>query len=60
MRKKTTIKCGQYAYTRDGRVIQIDSVNEKNGKYGGHDISLNDQAEIELDNNDIHGFFQRL
>ena len=53
--KMISIKCGQYAYTKDGRVIHIDSVNEEVLKCQGHDISSDDPYEVEISYSDIYG-----
>ena len=58
MKRIVTVNCGQYAYTFDGRVVRIDSVEEDGKKLRGHDINLGESAEIELENKDIYGILR--
>ena len=60
MKRPVTIRCGQYAYTLDGRVIQIDAIYENGKKYRGHDIDGNDHMEVKLDQKEIYGFLLKV
>ena len=44
---------GQYAYTKDGREIIIDSVIECGKRYKGRDINQKELPEVEIAHSDI-------
>ncbi len=55
MKRGTSIKTGQYAYTTDGRVIQIIEIVENEEKYKGFDLMEDGHPEVELDKAEIYG-----
>ncbi len=55
MKTGMAIKTGQYAYTTDGRVIQIREIVEDGEKYRGYDLKEEGQPEVELDKVEIYG-----
>ncbi len=55
MKRGFTIKTGQYAYTTDGRVIQIQEVLENGEKYRGFNLEETGSTEVEVDKADIYG-----
>ena len=54
MKREFTLKAGQYAYTTDGRVIQIHEILENGEKYRGVDLKEAGNPEVELDKADIY------
>ena len=55
MKRGFALKTGQYAYTTDGRVIQIHEILENGEKYRGFDLEEAGNLEVELDKADIYG-----
>ncbi len=55
MKRGYELKTGQYAYTTDGRVIEILEILEEGKKYRGADLKDSGHPEIELDRADIYG-----
>lgn len=55
MKRGFTLKTGQYAYTTDGRVIQIHEILENGEKYRGFDLEEAGSTEVELEKADIYG-----
>lgn len=55
MKRGFTLKVGQYAYTTDGRVIQIQEVLENGEKYRGFNLEETGSTEVEVDKADIYG-----
>ena len=55
MKRGFTLKTGQYAYTTDGRVIQIHEILENGNKLRGLDLKEAGSSEVELDKADIYG-----
>jgi len=55
MKRKYTLKIGQYAYTTDGRVIQIKGIIENGEKYEGFDLNETVCHKVELDRSEIYG-----
>ena len=55
MKRGFTPKTGQYAYTTDGRVIQIYEIMENGEKYRGVYLQETGNPEVELDKADIYG-----
>ena len=55
MKKDFIIKTEQYAYTIDGRVIQIQRILENGKKYEGLDLNETGCTKVELDRSEIYG-----
>ncbi len=55
MKRDASLKTGQYAYTTDGRVIQIIEIVENEETYKGFDLMEDGHPEVELDRTEIYG-----
>ena len=53
--KERGIKIGQYAYTKDGEIIRIDEICEKEKKYKGCAITQSGYPRIMLTDSEIYG-----
>ena len=55
MKNRFSIERGQYAYTKDGRVIEISEVKENGLKYTGIEIGTGRKTVVDLNCSDIYG-----
>ncbi len=55
MKRRFTLKTGQYAYTTDGCVIQIQDIIENGERYEGFDLNETGCHKVELDHSEIFG-----
>ena len=53
------VRPGQYAYTRDGRIIIIDSVIG-DGKYRGRDVNQKELPEVTIEHSDICSVVEKI
>ena len=55
MKRGISLTTGQYAYTKDDRVVQIHEILENGENYRGFDLKETGNQEVEVDKADIYG-----